>query len=119
MVSLFRTEDCDVFQSFSDNARLSNMGRWSSLSTRCTWAVLTTHGSSIRPRKETLPQIHRVPPRILLLLPIGLAFVHLLSTSAAKNSNEKRWKETSEKKNPAKDRDHQSTLRIMDWLSRD
>ena len=30
--------------------------------------------------------------------------------------NEKRWKETSKKKNPAKDRDHQSTLRVMDWL---
>ena len=32
-------------------------------------------------------------------------------------TNEKRWRETSEKKNPAKDRDHQRTLRVMDWLS--
>ena len=30
--------------------------------------------------------------------------------------NEKRWKETSKKRNPAKDRDYQSTLRVMDWL---
>ena len=37
----------------------------------------------------------------------------------ARMKNEKRWKETSEKKNPAKDRDHQSTLRVMDWLGRD
>ena len=29
---------------------------------------------------------------------------------------EKRWKETSRKKNPAKDRDHQNTLRVKGWL---
>ena len=29
---------------------------------------------------------------------------------------EKRWKETSQRKKPAKDRDYQNTLRIMNWL---
>ena len=29
---------------------------------------------------------------------------------------EKRWKETSRKKNPARDRDYQNTLRVKDWL---
>ena len=28
-----------------------------------------------------------------------------------------KWKETSEKKNPLKDHDHQDTLQVMKWLA--
>lgn len=34
----------------------------------------------------------------------------------ARMQREKRWRETSRRKNPAKDRDYQYTLRVMDWL---
>ena len=33
--------------------------------------------------------------------------------------SEKRWKETSQKKQPAKDKDHQNTLRVRAWIAGD
>ena len=35
----------------------------------------------------------------------------------SKMGDERRWKETSRKKNPARDMDHQRTLRVMSWLN--
>ena len=46
----------------------------------------------------------------------GTARVEVAGWLMIRMKEEKRWKETSRKKNPARDRDHQNTLRVKGWL---
>ena len=46
----------------------------------------------------------------------GIARVEVAGWLMIRMKEEKRWKETSRKKNPARDRDYQNTLRVKGWL---
>ena len=46
----------------------------------------------------------------------GAARLEVAQWLRARMEKEKSWREVSRKKNPAKDREHQDTLRIKDWL---
>jgi len=46
----------------------------------------------------------------------GAARLEVARWLRARMENENRWKEVSQRRNPAKDRDHRNTLRVKDWL---
>ena len=47
---------------------------------------------------------------------VGTARLEVARWLRARMEYENRWKEVSQKKNPARDRDHQNTLRVSAWL---
>ncbi len=59
-------------------------------------------------RRAVVDQATRFAERLRLNMPAELS---------RKMQRENRWKETSRKRIPARDRDHQNTLRVKKWLS--
>ena len=67
-------------------------------------------------RDKNMPEIIAVMQAVESGRWAGAARLEAAQWLRNRMENENRWKEVSRKKNPAKDRDHQSTLRIKGWL---